>query len=88
MPHTKNQAWVVELDAYLRDTKNREHTDIKDEQYWPFREQYNTRPLVLQYNTNTDAILTKSRFDPEKLKDLIIIKNQNSLVWKHLVYET
>ena len=47
--------------------------------------QNNTRPLVLQYNTNT--ILTKSRFDPEKLEDLIIIKNQNSLVWKHLVYE-
>ena len=54
---------------------------------WAMQHQYNTRPLVLQYNTNTNAILTKSRFNPEKLKDLIIIKNENSLVWKHLVYE-
>jgi hypothetical protein len=44
--------------------------------------------MSIQYNTNTKAILTKSRLNPDKLEDLIIIKNQNSLVWKHLVYET
>jgi hypothetical protein len=50
--------------------------------------QYYTSSIAIQYNTNTDSILTKFRYDPEKLKNLIIIKNQKNLVCKHLVCET
>ena len=37
--------------------------------------QYYTSSIAIDYNTNTDAILTKSRFEPKKLEGLIIIKN-------------
>ena len=46
--------------------------------------QYYTSSIAIQYYTNTNAILTKLRFDLEKLEDRIIIKYKINLEWTHL----